>query len=307
MNSKRLVLILAAALGLLAASSASAVSTVRSPGGLLDRNRGWVLDTPDIHNIFWDDNWAKHNPWSRHAVNTATEQLIDNHYFGSLAQYGVGTPTLGGSHDSAAAPECAPIAGAGERAPVELSSATLLVWITCVASHLHTQSRFPASNDLYVVYLPVRTTVVDGPSIGSFTVAGIKFPGVTLPLSRSCASYTGYHFFGLSARGPFAYVVIPARCALHPLPGQTPYEALTEATSHELVEAMVDPIFTQGWIDDGFAGPQLFTAAEAADLCNPGSGSQPGSFAYVGSTAVPGDHVQLAPYWSNSKKACVTQ
>jgi hypothetical protein len=152
---------------LVVAGGASA-SVGPHPG--LDENRGWVLDHPDIHNIFWDSDWSKHNPWSRHAVNEATLQLIDGGYFGPLEQYGVGTPTLGGSHDTAAAPECDSAVGS-TTAPTRVTSLQIFTWITCVASHLHTQSRAPASNDLYVVFLPKHTTVVDGPSIGSRRVS----------------------------------------------------------------------------------------------------------------------------------------
>lgn len=283
-----------ALLALLAATNASA-SVGPHPG--LNENRGWVLDHPDIHNIFWDTNWSKHNPWSRHAINESTLQMIENGYSSSLTQYGVGTPTLGGSHDSAAAPECDVFGGA--TAPRQVTSMQLFEWITCVASHLHTQSRAPASNDLYVVLLPTHTTVVDGPSIGSFSIAGINFPGLTLPLSQSCKAYTGYHFFGLSLRGPFAYVVLPSACALSPAYKQTSYEALTESISHELVEAMVDPIVTQGWIDDAYTGASLFTKAEAADLCL----SSPGSL--IASNAIANDFVDMSFYWSDTSNGCV--
>lgn len=286
--------ITAALLALVVGTSASA-SLAPQPN--LSPNHRWVLDHPDIHNIFWDSDWSKHNPWSRHAINEATLQLIDDGYFSPLAQYGVDAPTLGGSHDSAAAPECDVFGGA--TAPHQLTSLRLFEWITCVASHLHTQSREPASNDLYVVFLPQHTTLVDGPTIGSITVAGVTLPGITIPLSQSCKAYTGYHFFGLSARGPFAYVVIPSACALSPAYQQTSYEALTETMSHEMVEAMTDPIITQGWIDDAFTGVNLFLKAEAADLCL----SSPGNL--IQSNAITGDHVDESYYWSNSAKGCV--
>lgn len=288
-----------AALLVLLGVAANAPASV-GPHQALNGNRGWVLDHPDIHNIFWDSDWSKHNPWSRHAVNEATLQLIQNGYFGSLHQYGVGTPTLGGSHDSAAAPECDVFGGA--TAPRQLTSARLFEWITCVASHLHTQSRVPASDDLYVVFLPTRTTLVDGPTIGSFSIGPITLPGLTIPLSQACTAYTGYHFFGISARGPFAYVVIPSACAQSPQAQQTSYEALTGAMSHELVEAMVDPIVTQGWIDDAYSGASLFTRAEAADLCLSQATTQAN---LIGSNAITGDFVQKSFYWSNSSNGCV--
>jgi hypothetical protein len=139
-----------------------------TPLNLLDPNLRWVVVHPHIYNIFWDDKWTKHNS-SRHQVDLATKQIVDDHYFDQLAQYGVGNPSWQGSHSPSQL--CQP-----RRAPKTVSFPELLKWMSCEVSTLFPQSRVPVSDDLFVLYLPERTTLVDGPSIGSFTILGQTFP-----------------------------------------------------------------------------------------------------------------------------------
>lgn len=290
------LLLSAAVLAVGAAASNASVA----PHKLLSANRGWVVAHPHLYNIFWDDDWAKHNPWARHDIDVATKQIVDDGYFAKLAQYGVSTPAWEGSHSSAAVLPCRAFGPA--RAPVTISSAQLFAWVSCAVSVLHAQSRLPVSEDVYVVYLPTRTTITDGPSVGSFSFAGLHFPGISIPLAGSCSAYNGYHFFGLSLSGPFAYAVVPAACAHGSL------QHLTGVTSHELVEMLTDPVITQGWIDDAFSGVNLLEKAEAADLCNPTTSTQPTAPPppkLIPSGTIAGASVELDPYWSNGDGRCV--
>jgi len=96
----------------------------------------------------------------------------------------------------------------------------------------------------------------------------------------SCSGFCGYHD---SIAGAIYYAVMPypdcSGCvgALHVL------DALTSTSSHELCEAVTDPVPGQGWYDD--------VNGEIGDICS-------WKTKKVGSWTV-----QLE--WSNQKGACV--
>jgi hypothetical protein len=257
------------------------------PSALLDPNRRWVIAHPRITNLFWDSDWTAHNAWSRHTVDVATRDIAVSHYLDDAAQYGVGRPAWRGSHSPSVV--CGP-----RRAPATISSAALLAWVSCEVSTLTPQSRVPVSEDLFVVYLPERTTVRD-PSIPKIGVLGASIGPFALP--AQCVGWDGYHAASLSITGPFAFAVVATKCLNHDL------TALTETMSHELVEATTDPVVTAGWIDDSYSlSPPLFDRlmkGEAADICE-ATGAHP-----TPAKSVLGGKYWIAPYWSNAAGSCV--
>ncbi len=95
----------------------------------------------------------------------------------------------------------------------------------------------PDANSLYFVYLPPGTVVVQGGS-------------------RSCQSFCGYHdTFGSG----IYYAVMPFPNCAGCLGGLSNLDALTSTSSHELCEAITDPVPGQGWYDD--------THGEIGDIC----------------------------------------
>jgi hypothetical protein len=95
----------------------------------------------------------------------------------------------------------------------------------------------PTANTLYFVFLP---------------------PGVTVTLDggASCSTFCGYHS---DVNGKIFYAVMPfldcAGCAR----ARSVVDALTVATSHELCEAITDPVPGSGWYDDA--------NGEIGDIC----------------------------------------
>jgi hypothetical protein len=86
----------------------------------------------------------------------------------------------------------------------------------------------PSPNTLYFVFLPSGTTVVQGGS-------------------SSCQQFCGYH----DAIGDrIFYAVMPFPDCPGCLGGVAQLDTLTSTTSHELCEAITDPIPGQGWYDD---------------------------------------------------------
>ena len=79
-----------------------------------------------------------------------------------------------------------------------------------------------------------------------------------------------------------------------------PIDGISVAASHELVEASTDPLLLAGWIDNSvtIGGFMRLITGEAADICS-GSGAVP-------TAPVRRGGVLVAPYWSNTRGACVT-
>jgi hypothetical protein len=118
----------------------------------------------------------------------------------------------------------------------------------------------PSANMLYFIYLP---------------------PGVTLTQGggRSCQAFCGYHD---QIGGTTFYAAMPYPNCNGCLGGLSVLDALTSTSSHELCEAITDPIPGAGWYDD--------VHGEIGDIC-------------AWRTRRIGTHlVQLE--WSNAKRAC---
>ncbi|HEX3331774.1 MAG TPA: hypothetical protein VHS27_17755 [Gaiellales bacterium] len=119
----------------------------------------------------------------------------------------------------------------------------------------------PNANTLYFVYLPPNVMVTQGGS-------------------SSCQAFCGYH----NATGADVfYAVMPYPGCSGCAGGLALLDALTSTSSHELCEAITDPVPGDGWYDD--------QNGEVGDIC-------------AWQTRQLGDYtVQLE--WSNQQNACV--
>ncbi len=93
------------------------------------------------------------------------------------------------------------------------------------------------SDTLYFVFLPPGVTVTQGGS-------------------ASCKVFCGYHD---AINNSIFYAVMPHPGCAGCLGGIAAFDALTSTTSHELCEAITDPIPGQGWYDDN--------NGEIGDIC----------------------------------------
>ncbi|HXW97000.1 MAG TPA: hypothetical protein VEI47_05390 [Gemmatimonadales bacterium] len=119
----------------------------------------------------------------------------------------------------------------------------------------------PTANTLYFIYMP----------------PGVK---VTQGGSGSCTAFCGYHD---SINGKIFYAVMPYPGCQGCTGALAEFDALTSTSSHELCEAITDPIPGQGWYDD--------VHGEIGDIC-----------AWQTRTLGPYT-IQLE--WSNQKGACI--
>ncbi len=94
------------------------------------------------------------------------------------------------------------------------------------------------ANTLFFVYLPPGVRVVMGGS-------------------ASCQAFCGYHT-SISATSIY-YAVMPYPGCAGCTGSLSPIDALTSTSSHELCEAITDPVPGQGWYDD--------TNGEIGDIC----------------------------------------
>jgi hypothetical protein len=264
------------------------------PPKRLDRNLGWVLSHPRIHNLFWHANWDTNNPaFTRSQLNAFTAALVSNGYLAGASQYGVGSAKYAGFDR--------PSSLCGRRTPpATVTSLKVLAWVTCEVTKPGTgvpypRSRSPISNDVYVVYLPRSTTISDNLTIPRFTIFGHTFGPWTLYARTSCVDYDGYHFLSFGGTSLFAYAVVTTSCARG-------IEDVTPVVSHELVEVATDPVPTAGWIDDSISiAPPTFNRllkGEAADICS-AAGAAP-------TPPVNNGSYWFAPYWSNRAAGCVS-
>ncbi|HSB76648.1 MAG TPA: hypothetical protein VLC12_13415 [Terriglobales bacterium] len=95
----------------------------------------------------------------------------------------------------------------------------------------------PGPNVLYFLFFPPGVKVVQGGS-------------------ASCQAFCGYHN---DISGQTFYAVMPYPNCQGCTGGMTAFDALTTTTSHELCEAITDPVPGQGWYDDA--------NGEIGDIC----------------------------------------
>jgi hypothetical protein len=120
----------------------------------------------------------------------------------------------------------------------------------------------PGPNTLYFIYLQPGVSVSQGGA-------------------RSCQAFCGYHS---NVDGqPIFYAVMPYPGCTGCLGGLDAFDALTGTSSHELAEAITDPIPGQGWYDDH--------NGEIGDICA-------WQFKKIGNY-----NVQLE--WSNQQNRCI--
>jgi hypothetical protein len=260
---------------------------------LLDRNLGVVVAQPRIVNLFWDNAWdTRHAAFTVKTLNVFTIRVGSTTYARGLTQYGIGRPGFIGSFQGARA--CGPT-----RAPNVVTTAQVIAWTHCMVASPFTGVpkpvvRLPVSNTLYVVYLPRNTTIRDGLSVPRFQVLGRSFGPFAVD-HTACEDYGAYHAFSASTT-PYAFAIVPTRCALLRATEDVPAtDLVTLAASHELVEAMTNPLIGAGWINRSLPVQRILIEGEASDICDFRGALPRRIFGQL-----------FSAYWSNARGTCVT-
>ncbi len=216
---------------------------------------GPLLSAVQVFTFFWGSAWqqgaqaALVQELNRYFDFVLTSSLLDQ-----LSEYGV--PGIAIDHGSRAGTKTLTDAPPG-------STVTDGAVQQLIQGELAADSSIPQPNPntLYFVFLPPGTSV----ALGS---------------GSSCVSFCGYHS---DINSNIFYAVMPYPSCSGCLGGQSDIDALTSTSSHELCEAITDPVPGQGWYDDA--------NGEIGDICA-WQTKRLGSYA-----------VQLE--WSNRSQACV--
>jgi hypothetical protein len=212
---------------------------------------GPILKSVQVFTVFWGSAWQSQQSQLAQELNKFFDYIVKSPLVDQLKEYDksiahgahVGTVTI-------AKPD----------PHKHLSDAALR---HTLQQEISTNPAFPppSPNTLYFIFLP---------------------PGVSLSMGggRSCMSFCGYHD---NIQGQIFYAAIPfpgcTGCAF----GNSALESATIVASHELGEAITDPIPGQGWYDD--------QNGEIGDPCE-------------SSTKTLGAYT-VQKLWSNKAKSCV--
>ena len=216
---------------------------------------GPLIKNVKVFTIFWGKNWSTNASFVtlKNNINSFFTGILTSALIDQLAEYGVAGSPIG--HGSLSGTKV--ITAAAPVASINDSKirTTLTSWISA--------GTIPAwdANTLYFIYMD----------------QGVK---VTMGGSSSCTSFCGYHD---SISSKKYYAVMPFPTCAGCLGGQTVFNALTGTSSHELCEAITDPVPPTGWYDN--------KNGEIGDICA-------WKFKKVG-----GFNVQLE--WSNKLNKCL--
>lgn len=217
-------------------------------------NGGPLIQNVQVFTIFWGKLWGQ-SP----ASTTLMQQL--NQFFGAiltsslidqLAEYNVPGQSIG--HGAFIGTKVISTNAPSGSVADSAIQTQLKSWIAAKIVPATT------NNTLYFIYLDPNVVSIMGGS-------------------KSCQNYCGYH----SNAGKVYFAVMPYPTCSGCLGGLQAFEALTGTSSHELCEAITDPVPGSGWYDN--------TNGEIGDIC-----------AWNFKT-VAGYNVQLE--WSNQQNKCV--
>lgn len=263
------------------------------------------VPNPAFINLYWDRNWdINEKAVTQARIDGFVQTLVQSGYFGALQQYEP-TKTIQARFvtSSAVNPSCGD-PGGKVTAPVTVSprlGGDIGALVVCEAGVLNLDQQIASgtlSSFVFNIFLP-RNTTTDRTSGGC-------------PAGKDLESY---HFYTVGKGfSIIAYTVIPTRCYLgglnHPLihPFHHPFGVLTTALTHEMVEAITDPVPLRGWVFRGKGNRKLQSGpgTEVADLCK--------DLPWLVGTNLNGpvptpskafDGGQISAYWSNAVKGCI--
>jgi len=224
-----------------------------SPPRLTYRN-GPLLTAVEVFTIFWGAAWQNGIPGTMvHQINQFFDFILTSALIDQLSEYSVAGKPIGHGKRVGTTTITAPTVGHS------VSDAAIQHMLQQEIS-TNTAVLHPTANSLYFVYLPPGVRVVQGGS-------------------ASCLGFCGYHN---DISGQIFYATMPYAGCAGCLGGLSTLDALTSTSSHELCEAITDPIPGQGWYDDN--------NGEIGDIC-----------AWK-TRKLGGYSVQLE--WSNKNKRC---
>jgi hypothetical protein len=200
-----------------------------SPPQLTYRN-GPLLAAVEVFTIFWGPAWQTAQAALATQINGFFDFILASPLIDQLAEYSVGHYAIGHGKRTGTTTITTPAL------KTSVSDTAIQHMLqTEISSNAGVPS--PSPNTLYFIYLPPGVQVVQGGS-------------------ASCTGFCGYHN---DIAGQIFYAVMPYPGCSGCTGGLAVLDALTSTSSHELCEAITDPIPGQGWYDDA--------NGEIGDIC----------------------------------------
>jgi hypothetical protein len=181
---------------------------------------GPLLSAVQVFNFFWGTAWQGLQAPLVQEINQFFDFVLTSALMDQLAEYSVPGSAIGhGSRTGAVILSTDP--------PSAIADADVQKLIQQEISSDAAVPQ-PSANSLYFVFLP---------------------PGVTITLdgSASCSNLCGYHS---DINGGTFYAVMPYPDCSGCTGALAVLDALTSTSSHELCEAITDPVPGKGWYDD---------------------------------------------------------
>jgi hypothetical protein len=194
---------------------------VAAPAPRLTYRGGPLLTAVEVFTAFWGSWWrAGDGAALASELNVFFDDIVASELVDQLDEYSAGAQTIGhGSH-----------LGTTTISEPALGAMISDLQVQAMLEQLTGAGTLPAqaANTLYFVYLPPNVPVAMGGS-------------------RSCQAFCGYHNATASA---LYYAVLPYPGCNGCASGLALFDALTSSSSHELCEAITDPVPGAGWYDD---------------------------------------------------------
>jgi hypothetical protein len=229
-------------------------AALAGPAPQLTYRGGPLLTSVQVVSVFWGKAWnVAANKATPAKLNAFFDAILTSSLIDQLAEYNTAHAMIGHGKRTATATITTP------NVKLNVSDGAVQHFVQQQISVKAVPA--PTANTLYFVYLPPGVSVTQGGG-------------------KSCQVFCGYHS---DINASIFYAVMPYP-GCHGCTGAlAAFDALTSTSSHELCEAITDPVPGQGWYDDNHG--------EIGDIC-----------AWKTKT-VAGYSVQLE--WSNKAGACV--
>jgi len=188
----------------------------------LTYRNGPLLTAVEVFTIFWGAAWQQPSNAALLAhVNQFFDFILTSPLLDQLAEYSVSGRPIGHGRHMGTLSITTPALG------TSLTDSALQHMLQGLVS-THAGVPRPSPNTLYFVYLPPGVKLIQGGS-------------------ASCQAFCGYHS---DIAGQVFYAAMPYPGCSGCSGGLSPADALTSTSSHELCEAITDPIPGRGWYDD---------------------------------------------------------
>ncbi|HXM95698.1 MAG TPA: hypothetical protein VOA64_15840 [Candidatus Dormibacteraeota bacterium] len=196
----------------------------------LTYRNGPLMAAAEVFTVFWSTEWnvAPLNAMMQE-INQFFDYILTSALIDQLVEYNVASYKI--SHGKRT--------GTAVITPAALTSVNDKTIQHELETEIASNNAFPqpSGNTLYFVFTPPGVKVVQGGA-------------------SSCQAFCGYHN---DINEQVFYAVMPYPNCAGCTGGLKPFDALTSTSSHELCEAITDPIPGQGWYDD--------SNGEIGDIC----------------------------------------